>query len=98
METIVTDTGALAADERNRVFDDPKTIHLGLEAGEEIPAHKHRGETILFHVLDGEIALTLDDEVHDLAAGMVARFSGDQTISPEAKTDARAFLVFVPQN
>lgn len=98
METVVRDVNDLPADERTPVFDDPKAIHLGLSAGEEIPAHQHRGETILFHVLDGEIALTLDDEVHDLSAGMVARFSGDQDISPEAKTDARALLVFTPQN
>lgn len=97
METVVSDLSDVSGDERTPVFDDPKTIQLGLSAGESIPPHQHPGETILFHVIEGEIALTLGDEVHDLSAGMVARFSGDQDISPEATTGARAILVFVPQ-
>lgn len=98
METVVNDLSDVSGDERTPVFDDPKTIHLGLSAGDSIPPHQHPGETILIHVTEGEIELTLGDEVHELSAGMLARFSGDQDISPEATTDARALLVFVPQS
>lgn len=98
METQITGLDEITASGRTMVFDDPKSIALSLDAGETVPPHRHPGETILFSVLDGEISLALGDVEHDLTTGDVARFSGDQDISPSAVTDARAFLVFVPQN
>jgi quercetin dioxygenase-like cupin family protein len=84
-----------AADEgRSALFGgDLRAVHLSLSAGERVPPHEHPGERILLHVLEGEVALDLDDETHDLAAGDVIRFDGDRQISPEAVTDARALVV-----
>ena len=98
MEPKIVDLSESADGGRSRVFDEPKSVHLELAEGETIPPHQHPGETILFHTLDGEISLTLDEAVYELSPGMVVRFSGDQDISPKAETDARALLVFVAQN
>jgi quercetin dioxygenase-like cupin family protein len=82
---------------RQPLFDgEPRTVLLALDAGESVPAHRHPDRRIVFHVLDGELALTLDEETHALAAGDVVRFDGDQDISPAAETDARALLVLAP--
>lgn len=97
METLISNLDDLGESGRTLVFDDPKTISLSLDEGDSIPPHEHPGETILFHVLAGEISLTLGDDTHALSTGEVVRFSGDQDISPAAETDARALLVFVPQ-
>jgi quercetin dioxygenase-like cupin family protein len=72
---------------------DPKVVHLRLEAGESVPPHRHPGETVVFHVLDGEFALTVGEATERLSAGAVARFDGAQDISPSAETDAEALLV-----
>lgn len=72
---------------------EPRTVRLSLSAGERVPAHDHPNRQILFHVLSGEIALDLDDQTYDLAAGDVLRFDGDRGISPEAVTDAEALVV-----
>jgi quercetin dioxygenase-like cupin family protein len=82
------------AEGRSALFDgEPRTVHLSLAAEDRVPPHDHPGRQILFHVLAGEIALDLDEETHDLAAGDVARFDGDRQISPKAVTDARALVV-----
>jgi|AntDeeMinimDraft_6_1070357.scaffolds.fasta_scaffold23182_2 quercetin dioxygenase-like cupin family protein len=81
-------------DGRAALFEgEPRTVHLSLSAEDRVPAHDHRDREILFHVLDGEIALDLDEETHDLAAGDLLRFDGDSQISPKAVTDARALVV-----
>lgn len=98
METAIVDLTESADGGHTRVFDEPKSVHLELAKGEKIPPHQHPGETILFHTLDGEITLTLDEAVYELSPGKVVRFSGDKDISPKAETDARALLVFVGQN
>ncbi|SFR85142.1 Cupin domain-containing protein [Halomicrobium zhouii] len=85
-----------AADEAGRaaLFEgEPRTVHLSLSADQRVPAHDHPDRQILFHVLEGEIALDLDDETHDLSAGDVLRFDGDCQISPKAVSDARALVV-----
>ncbi|MCU4801900.1 cupin domain-containing protein [Halobacteria archaeon HArc-gm2] len=85
-----------AADEDGRaaLFEgEPRTVHLSLSADQRVPAHDHPDRQILFHVLEGEITLDLDDETHDLSAGDVLRFDGDRQISPKAVTDARALVV-----
>lgn len=98
METQIAALDDINDGGRTMLFDDPKTIALSLADGESIPPHQHPGETILFQVLDGKISLLLGDEEHDLTVGDVARFSGDQDISPSATTDARALLVFVSRD
>ncbi|WP_353633291.1 cupin domain-containing protein (plasmid) [Halobacterium sp. NMX12-1] len=72
---------------------EPKTVRLTLGAGESVPPHAHPGREIVFHLLEGEIELTLGDDTHQLSAGDIARFDGDQQIAPEAVSDSTAVLV-----
>ena len=72
---------------------EPRTVRLALEAGESIPAHQHPGRDIVFHVLSGQMELTLAGETISLGRGDVVRFNGAQDISPRAETDCEAMLV-----
>jgi quercetin dioxygenase-like cupin family protein len=71
----------------------PRTVLLSLDAGDTVPEHRHPGETILFQIVAGTIALTVGEEERELTAGDLARFDGDQSISPRAETDATALVV-----
>ncbi|MBX0296485.1 cupin domain-containing protein [Haloarcula nitratireducens] len=85
---------AAESEGRTALFEgEPRTVHLSLSAEQRVPPHDHPERRILFHVLDGEIALDLDEETYDLSAGDALRFDGDRQISPEAVTDARALVV-----
>jgi quercetin dioxygenase-like cupin family protein len=77
--------------------DEPRTIRLALEAGDGMEPHRHPDRTILFHVLEGAVELRLGGEPHELAAGDLARFDGDQEIAPVATEDATALVVLVPR-
>lgn len=72
---------------------EPKTVRLALAAGESIPTHQHPGRDIVFHVLSGQVELTLASETISLEKGDVVRFDGAQDISPRAETDCEAVLV-----
>lgn len=72
---------------------EPKTIRLSLSAGDEVTPHSHPGREIVFHLIEGAIELDLDDDCHELTAGDVARFDGDQDISPTAIEDTVALIV-----
>lgn len=72
---------------------EPKTIRLTLAAGEEIPAHTHPDRDIVFSLIDGAVELQLGEETHDLTAGDIARFAGEQDISPRAVEDSTALIV-----
>lgn len=79
---------------RQPLFEgEPRSVLLSLAADERVPPHSHPDRAVLFHVLSGEIELTLDDETTTLGAGEVSRFDGDCDISPYAPTDARALVV-----
>ena len=46
---------------RAALFDgEPRTVVLSLAAQERVPVHSHPGRAVVFHVLSGEIELTLD--------------------------------------
>ncbi|MFB6269378.1 MAG: cupin domain-containing protein [Halobacterium sp.] len=92
----VTDVDALVDEPHAEVFDarDPRTVRLSLEAGERVPAHQHPESMVVLYVLTGEIALSLGGDEYDLSEGDAVRFDGAQDVSPEAVTDAEAFLVF----
>lgn len=75
---------------------EPQTVRLALDAGEEVPAHRHPDRDIVFHLLSGELDLALGDETVSLTEGDVVRFAGDQDISPRAETDCEALLVLAP--
>lgn len=72
---------------------EPRTVLLSLSADERVPGHTHPERNVVFHVLEGDIDLDLDDETHRLEAGDVVRFGGNREISPRAVTDARALVV-----
>lgn len=77
---------------------EPKTIRLSLAAGDRVPTHRHPDRRIVLHLFEGTIELTLGDIVHELEAGDVVHFDGDQEVSPQAVTDATALLVLAPRS
>lgn len=81
------------------VFDDraPRTVRLELEADQRVPEHRHPESNVVLHVLEGGIDLTLGDEVYDLEPGDVVRFDGDQDVSPYAREESTALVVFAPK-
>jgi quercetin dioxygenase-like cupin family protein len=85
------------ADGRTPVFEDPYTVHLGLEAGDSVPPHTHAGQSILFAVQEGKLELTVGEETEPLAAGECASFDGDADIAVNALEDSRALVVFADQ-
>jgi len=78
--------------------EEPQTIRLSLEAGDEIAPHQHPDRQIVFHLLSGAVDVTLDEETYELAPGDVARFDGAQYVSPKAKDDSEALLVLAPRD
>jgi len=82
------------------VFPDaePKTIRLTLPEGESVPAHDHPDREIVLYLVEGAVELQLGDETHDLTAGDVARFDGDQEISPRAVRDSTALIVLATRS
>lgn len=79
-------------------FDgEPQTIRLTLEEGETIPPHRHPDRQIVLHLLEGRLVVTLGDDDHEVAAGELVRFDGNQDVSPEALEDSVAVLVLAPR-
>lgn len=72
---------------------EPKTVRLTLSAGESVATHSHPGREIVFHLLEGQLELVLDDEKHEMVAGEIARFAGEMDISPMALEDSTALIV-----
>ncbi len=77
---------------------EPKTVRLTLAEGEDVPAHDHPDREIVLYLIEGALELQLGDETHEVAAGDVARFDGDQQISPRATADSTALLVLAPRS
>ena len=82
------------------VFPDaePKTIRLTLDAGGEVAPHSHPDREIVFYLIEGTIELELDGETHELSAGDVARFDGDQEIAPHAVENSTALIVLASRS
>ncbi|WP_254829319.1 cupin domain-containing protein [Haloglomus salinum] len=82
------------------VFPDaePKTIKLTLDAGGEVAPHSHPGREIVLYLVEGRIELQVGEETHELTAGAVARFDGDQDIAPQAIETSTALLVLAPRS
>ncbi|RDI70078.1 cupin domain-containing protein [Halopelagius longus] len=74
----------------------PRMVRLSLDADERVPPHRHPGNDIVLHLVEGHLELTLDDETHELRAGQLARFSGEREISPYAVEPSTAVVVFAP--
>ncbi|MFC7026501.1 cupin domain-containing protein [Halomicroarcula sp. GCM10025324] len=87
----------LAEGSRQSLFEaGPRTVRLALDAGEDVPAHRHSDRNIVCHLVAGELVLGLGSETVALSAGEVVRFDGDQDISLRAETDCEALLVLSP--
>ncbi|MFQ3284706.1 cupin domain-containing protein [Natronomonas sp.] len=82
------------------VFPDaePKTIRLTLDAGGEVAPHSHPDREIVFYLIEGTIELELGGETHELSAGDVARFDGDQEIAPHAVENSTALIVLASRS
>lgn len=93
--TSVRSLRELAATPHASVFpgSEPKTVRLSLAAGETVAAHRHPGRTIVCYLVDGRLELRIDDAVHEVTAGDVARFDGEAEIAPRAVEDSTALLV-----
>lgn len=72
---------------------EPKTIRLTLDEGEEIAPHSHPDREIIFYLIEGQIDLKLEDKTYEITAGDIARFDGDQNISPRAVDPSIALIV-----
>ena len=98
--TTVRTLSALDGEPHARVFPDaePKTIRLTLAADETLPAHTHPDREIICYLITGRLALRLGDETETLQAGDIARFDGDQEISPRAIEASTALLVLAPSS
>ncbi|AUV82492.1 cupin [Salinigranum rubrum] len=82
------------------VFPDaePKTIRLTLPEGEEVAPHSHPGRDIVLYLIEGTVELQLGDATHEMTAGDIVRFDGDQEISPHAVEDSTALIVLANQS
>ena len=77
-----------------RVFDgEPQTIRLTLDEGDSVPPHQHPDRQIVLHLLEGKLSVTLGEDDHEVNAGELVRFDGNQDISPEALEESTAVLV-----
>jgi quercetin dioxygenase-like cupin family protein len=76
---------------------EPKAVRLKLEAGEAIPGHTHPDREIVLYVVDGLLELRLGDDSHELTTEDIARFDGDQEISPQAIEDSIVLIVLAKQ-
>jgi len=94
MTTIHTLAG-LEGQPHANVFPDsePKTVRLTLSAGEEVASHSHPGRDIVFYLIEGQIELQLGENTHEVTAGDIARFEGEEDISPRAVEDSTALIV-----
>ena len=66
-----------------------------LKAGAEVPAHHHIHETIDY-VQEGELEMTIGNEIVQMSAGSVARILSNISHSAKALTDCRVVNVFYP--
>jgi len=73
--------------------EEPRTIRLTLDAGEEVPAHRHPDREIVVYAVSGRLDVRVDGESNVLEAGELLRFDGRQEVSPTAEEDSTALLV-----
>lgn len=77
-----------------RVFEgEPRTVRLTLSEGERLPAHAHPDRQVVFHLLEGRMTVTVGEDRHELRAGELLRFDGEQDVSPKALEKSVAVVV-----
>ena len=77
---------------------EPKTVRLALDAGEEVPAHRHPEREIVVHLVSGRLDVQVDGESNVLESGELLRFDGRREVSPTAEEDSVAVLVLAPRS
>lgn len=71
-----------------------KVVQKELHKGDAIPSHNHKGYTVLFRVIKGEVPVVLNQtEKHLVKVGDVLRFGGDDYIETEALSEEAAISV-----
>ena len=76
---------------------EPKTVRLSLDAGEEVPAHRHPERQIVVHLVSGRLDVRVEGESNRLEPGDVLRFDGRKEVAPKAEEDTVALLVLAPR-
>ena len=73
---------------------------VDIEAGGEIPAHDHTGDSQeeVFIILDGQGTIVTDGQEHEAPAGTFCRLAPEvnRTIRNESDANVRALLIGVP--
>jgi quercetin dioxygenase-like cupin family protein len=77
--------------------DEPKTVRLTLDAGEEVPAHRHPERRIVVHLVSGRLDVRVEGESNVLESGDLLRFDGQKEVAPKAEEDSTALLVLAPR-
>ncbi len=97
------DTSSLAVIERlpgwhGRYFHSPSMTfaHYNFTRGASIHEHFHPEEEV-YEVIEGELEMTIEDEVQIARAGVVAIVPGNARHSVKALTDGRAIIVDYPR-
>jgi quercetin dioxygenase-like cupin family protein len=75
--------------------DNVSVGYVTITKGSTVPRHSHVHEQ-LTHVLEGQLKITVNDEIHIVGAGTVAVIPSNFEHSAEALTDGRALDVFIP--
>ena len=70
-------------------------VYWRLLAGTTVPRHSHPAEQIT-HLLDGEMDLTIGDEVHQLTSGKIVRIQSDIPHSVITSTECKIIDTFAP--
>jgi quercetin dioxygenase-like cupin family protein len=98
----IIDTHALEAVEKRpgwtgRIFSSPSMTfaHWDFAAGSTIHEHHHEQEEV-WHVIEGELALTIGGETGRAGPGMVAVIPADTPHAVTALTDGKAIVVDHP--
>ncbi|MFC7082240.1 cupin domain-containing protein [Halorussus caseinilyticus] len=76
---------------------EPKTVRLTLDAGEEVPAHRHPERQIVIYLVSGRLDVEIDGESNVLEPGDLLRFDGRREVAPTAENDSTALLVLAPR-
>jgi quercetin dioxygenase-like cupin family protein len=82
---------------RGRLFHSPSMTfaHWDFDAGSTIHEHSHEQEEV-WHVLEGELEVTIDGVAHTAGSGMVAIVPADALHSVRAVSDGKAIVVDYP--
>jgi quercetin dioxygenase-like cupin family protein len=69
--------------------------YVAVTKGSIVPNHCHMHEQIT-HVLEGQLKMTIKDEIHIVEAGIVAVIPSNFEHSAEAITDCKVLDIFIP--